>query len=230
MTRAAVRLPVDDPVLSLVVAACSLMSVAAFLFEAFGWIAMPFMISFVSLPALVATLALAVWAGRVGRLDFLRRLYLGVVIGLLATLVYDGLRAIIYFATPASFDPFRAHPNFGALILDTSPHTTAATAAGWAYHFWNGVSFAVIFVMVAAGQRWYWALLWAMALETATVLVYPNVFEVNRTDVAFISVSFAGHAAYGTTMGVLGREWLAYRPRGESLWALSMLNVRRGFR
>jgi hypothetical protein len=227
MTTARSRL--HDPLLSIIVAVSAFTSVAAFLLDAFGVVGMPFTLSAVSFPALVLIVALTVWAGRVGRYDFLRRLYAGLVIGLLATLVYDALRAIIYVLSPADFNPFRAHRNFGALILNTSPHTTSALTAGWVYHFWNGISFAVMFTMLAAGRRWYWALLWAMALETATVVVYPNAFEVDRTDIAFLSVSFAGHAAYGTTMGLLSREWLG-RPRpGSSPWAIWWPNLRRAF-
>jgi hypothetical protein len=222
-------LRLNDPVLSVIVAVCSLMSVGAFLLDAFGIVGMPFTLSAVSFPALVLTVALAVWAGRMRRYDFLRRLYMGLVIGLIATLVYDALRGVVYVLTPTDFNPFRAHRNFGALILDTSPHTTGALVAGWVYHFWNGISFAVIFTMLAPGRPWYWALTWAMALETATVLVYPNVFGIDRTDIAFLSVSFAGHAAYGTTMGLLGREWLGLRAGRGSPWALSWPNLRRAF-
>jgi hypothetical protein len=222
----AVRIP--DPTLTIIVVLCSLTSVGAFLLEAFGLVGMPFTISFVSLPALLVTLVVAVWAGRLGRQHFLRRLYIGLVAGLIATLAYDAIRAAIMLAYPGDFNPFRSHPNFGALILDTSPETTAAHLAGWAYHFWNGISFGIIFVMLAGGARFYYALIWALALETATITIYPNVFDVSRSDWAFVSVSFLGHAVYGLTLGVLSREWLTHHAWPQRVWQISVPNLIRG--
>ena len=131
-------------------------------------------------------------------------------------------------AHPGDFDPFRSHPNFGALILDTSPATSAAHIAGWAYHFWNGISFGIIFVMLAGGARFYYALVWALALETATVTIYPNVFDISRSDWMFVAVSFIGHAVYGLTLGVLGREWLTHQPWPQRIWQLPTPNLARG--
>lgn len=219
---------IPDPTLALIVVFCSLTSVGAFLLDAFGLLEMPFTISFVSLPALVVTLVIAVWAGRFGRQHFLRRLYVGSVAGLLATLAYDALRAAIMVAVPGDFDPFRSHPNFGALILDTDPSTTSAHVTGWAYHFWNGISFGIVYVMLAGGARFWYALAWALALETATIVIYPNVFDISRSDWMFVSVSFAGHAVYGLGLGILSREWLTHIPWPRATWRLAMPDFRRG--
>jgi hypothetical protein len=221
-------LRLQDPTLTIIVVVCSLTSVGAFLLDAFGLLAMPFTISFISLPALLVTLVVAVWAGRFGRQYFLRRLYIGLVAGLIATLAYDAIRATIMVGYPGDFNPFRSHPNFGALILDTSPATTAAHLTGWAYHFWNGISFGIIFVMLAGGVRFYYALIWALALETATVTIYPNVFDISRSDWMFVAVSFIGHAVYGLTLGVLSREWLTHQPWPRDVWQVPMPNLRRG--
>jgi len=213
--------------LTAIVVVCSLTSVGAFLLDVAELLAMPFTITAISLPALVLTLALSVWAGRVGRLLFLRRLYAGFAAGLVATLAYDAVRGAIMLAVPGDFNPFRALPNFGALILDTSAQTTGAHVAGWLYHFWNGISFAVNYALVAGGARFYYAFVWAMFLETMTLLVYPNAFAVSRSDAAFVGVSFVGHAVYGTTMGVLCRQWLSEGAMRGRPWSLAVPDWKR---
>lgn len=204
-----------DRLLRGVVVAASAAGVGAFVLDAYDVVAMPFTISFVALPGLLVTLALAAWAGRVGKWRFLRRLYVGVVAGLMATFAYDAMRLVVATATPASFDPFRAHPNFGALMLGTSPETTAALLAGWAYHFWNGISFGVMYALVAGGARYRWAVAWALTLETATIVVYPTVFELQRGDLGFVGVSVVGHLVYGIVLGILCRNWLG----GDTDWS-----------
>ena len=183
-------------------------SALAFVLAIAGVIEMPFTINAIALPSMALIVALSVWAGRVHRTAFMRRLWVGLIAGALATIAYDLLRWVILVTVPWDFDPFRAHRNFGALIMSTSPHATSALVAGWVYHLWNGLSFAVMYTMMAGGARWRWAFLWAMALETATVITYPTAFGMRRSDLPFVTVSFLGHAVYGTTLGVLARNWL----------------------
>jgi hypothetical protein len=68
---------------------------------------------------------------------------------------------------------------------------------------------------------------WALALETATIITYPNLFDIDITRAGFISVSLIGHAVYGVTLGALAREWL--RPDIDGTWTLPRPNLRRGF-
>ncbi len=203
------------------------MSGAALVLHAAGVIEMPFMISFVALPALLVIIGLMAWFGRVGKVMLLRRVWVGVVAGLLATIAYDLVRFVIFVATPTDFDPFRAHRPFGGLMLDTDPNTTAAFWAGWGYHVWNGLSFAVMYAMLFGGARWFWAVAWALGLETATIITYPSLFDIDLTQAGFIGVSVVGHACYGVVLGVLVREWLG-RP-ARSWWAIPPPDLRRGF-
>ncbi|MCP3973586.1 MAG: hypothetical protein GY720_03745 [bacterium] len=185
--------------------------------DVYDVIAMPFTLSFFALPATVAVVAMGAWANRVNRRDVVRRMWVGVVAGAAGTAVYDLSRLVVAWATPASFDPFRAHPNFGALMLSTTPDQTAAIVAGWGYHFWNGLSFAVMFALIAGAARARWAVLWALVLESATIMVTPRYTGISQTDVAFISVSLVGHLFYGIVLGLLARQWLMADPGGSPL-------------
>lgn len=188
--------------------------IAALLLDVYGVIGMPFTLSFFALPATVAVVAMGAWAKRVNRRDVVRRMWVGFVAGAAGTAVYDLSRLIVAWATPSSFDPFRAHPNFGALMLSTTPDQTAAMVAGWGYHFWNGLSFGVMFTLIAGGARARWAVVWALVLESATIIVTPRYTGISPTDVGFISVSLVGHLLYGVGLGLLARQWLVRDPGG----------------
>jgi len=182
--------------------------IAALLLDVFDVVAMPFTLTFVALPATVAVVALGGLTGRTPQFTIARRLVVGAVSGVAATAAYDLARAAVAFATPRNLDPFRAHPNFGALMLDTSPDTTAALVAGWGYHFWNGLTFAVLYTLLFGGARVRAAIAWAMTLEVATIAVTPRYTAIDTTDVFFVTVSLVGHLVYGTVLGVLARQWL----------------------
>jgi hypothetical protein len=202
------RLPwLPDPALTLLTLGCTAAGIAAFLLDVAGVLRMPWTMSFVSLPALVVVLALAVWAQRVDRQPFLERLVVGATAGLIATLAYDGVRWVIQETAPLDYDGFRAINIFGSLILDRPATDPEARVAGWVYHFWNGVSFGVMYALVAGNARWYWGLGWGMALEMAMIGVYPFAFSIQRSDPAFLAISLTGHAAYGATLGGLCQRW-----------------------
>jgi len=216
-----------DRALAVLVAGCAAMSGLALVLHAADIVEMPFTISFVALPAMLVIVGLMAWFGRVGKVELLRRVWIGIVAGLAATVAYDLVRYIVFIATPTDFDPFRAHRPFGGLMLDSDPNTASAFWAGWGYHVWNGLSFAVMYTMLIGGARWFWAVVWALGLECATIITYPNLLDIDLTQAGFVAVSLIGHTCYGVVLGVLAREWLG-RP-ASSPWALPRPNIRRGF-
>lgn len=197
-----------DRGLAVVVVSALAASGGALVLQAYDVIRMPFTISFVALPGLLLVIAVTIRAHTGGRAAFVRRVTIGLVIGVFALLAYDLSRAVIAFLTPTSFDPFRAHPNYGAAMLSTSPDTIAALVGGWAYHVWNGLTFSVMYTVAVGRGRLGWAVLWAMGLEVATIVVTPAMTGVDRTDLPFITVSLLGHLFYGVTLGILALNWL----------------------
>ncbi len=196
-----------DPILTLLVVGASGMGVTAFLLDVADVISMPWTLSFVSFPALVAVLGIGVWAQRVDRQPFLNRLVAGAVAGLIGTFVYDAVRIGAQATTLFDYNAFKAIHIFGSLILDRPDTALEARIAGWTYHFWNGISFGVIYALIAGRARWYWGLAWGMMLEVIMIGVYPVAFSVQRTDPAFLSISLIGHAAYGAVLGALCVRW-----------------------
>ena len=109
---------VSDFTLRVVAALAASTGIAALLLDVYDVIAMPFTLSFVAIPVTIALVAFSAMVNRVDRADFVRRMWIGFVAGLLATAAYDISRWLVLVLTPATFDPFRALPTFGALMLD----------------------------------------------------------------------------------------------------------------
>ncbi len=179
------------------------LGILAFLLHAASWVRMPFTLSFVSLPGLVVLAVVLAYARRADDRVLLHRLKHGFWAGLIGTLVfYDGGRVLIQASGIWEYDAFRAMPIFGSLITERPPAAAASVIAGWIYHFWNGISFGMMYALMAAGRHWFWGFAWAMFLEMAMIYTYPVVFGVSRTNSGFVIISILGHALYGIVLGV----------------------------
>ena len=136
---------------------------------------------------------------------FLNRLIVGFVAGLIATLVYDGIRFLIQLIFAPGINLFLAMTQFGLFITGQQNPTLLSEIIGWAYQFWNGFTFAIMYTLIIGKGKWYYGVAWAMVLELAMVLLYPTYMNVNFSS-EFLSVSVVGHIGYGCVLG-----WLANR-------------------
>jgi hypothetical protein len=87
--------------------------------------------------------------------------------------------------------------------------------AGWAYHFWNGASFGLIYVLVfGTCRRWVGAVF-------GVLLGFGFVFSpvVSALGVGFLGLEFSkgfpltvtvAHAAFGVALGWLAATWLGF--------------------
>jgi hypothetical protein len=143
-----------------------------------------------------------------------RRIGVGAVAGLAATLAYDAVRfALVEFAG-LRVRPAEAWRLFGLALTDVDLPPAAVFAAGTAFHLCNGVAFGIAFTL-AFGQRGPVAgVVWALVLEAFMVSLYPGWLELKALD-EFISVSVAGHLAYGIVLGYLARSLLRSSRWGE---------------
>lgn len=157
---------------------------AAILVHTFGPLSMSFTVPFVALPTAIV-LAGAVLVGR-GRRDRLRvfseRVIAGGAAGLLATLGYDAVRLGIRAAVPFEFDPFSAQYVFGGLMTGLPNGDPVAQVAGWAYHFWNGITFGVMYAVVRPRGGWATGLGWGLTLEALMLAAYPAFLEARLDD------------------------------------------------
>jgi hypothetical protein len=105
----------------------------------------------------------------------------------------------------------------GVLLLNqfaTGP-TLASDIAGWAYHFWNGASFGLIYVLVLGTCRRWVAAIYGVLLGLGFMLSPV----VSALGVGFLGLDFSkgfpvtvtlAHAAFGTVLGWLSARWLGF--------------------
>lgn len=182
---------------------------AAVIAHAFGPVGMRYSAPFVVLPAAFILVALILYSrGRSGQVAVLSdRLVAGALWGFLATVAYDAIRPIVVWALGFSTDPFKAIPIFGALILDRPAQEGAAIALGWVYHFWNGITFGMMFALVRPRGGWLAGLVWGLSLELFMLAVYPTFIGIRLSDPAFFVTSFVGHATWGLVLGAGLSRW-----------------------
>jgi hypothetical protein len=197
----------DLPLLILALLA-ALSSISALLLQWAGWVRMPFTVTFVSLPGTLLLLCITVWAGRTNRDLLFNRLIVGVTAGALGLVAYDLMRLFVQLALPVGFDAFFSMRAFGTLMTGQPLASPAALVTGWIYHVSNGLSFGIIYALLAGPARWYWGLVWGLILEIAMLVVYPAVFNPTPRS-GFVVVSIVGHAAFGSVVGV----WCARHAR-----------------
>ncbi len=177
---------------------------------------MPAAVSFIAVPGGLGLAILGVIAKKRQVQLFLHLLKVGAWAGLLATGAYDGSRWLVQSTGWFSYDGFRAIPIFGSLMLGLPAETLQAQTAGWFYHFWNGISFAIFYALVAGPVRWPWGLAWGMTLEGLMILSYPMLFGVPLSNFGFWAISLGGHAVYGTVLGLLVQRYGALTKSGDS--------------
>lgn len=161
--------------------------------------------TFVFLPGLVALVGLSVVTRREQQELFLARLRWGAVAGFAGTLAYDVLRWAVESSGLASTNSFLALPVFGMGLTGADVGSTTALAAGWVFHFANGVGFAIAYFFLAAGRRPLWGVLYALVLEAFMVTLYPGWLAITP-GTEFLSVSVTAHVAYGAVLGFAGRR------------------------
>jgi hypothetical protein len=161
----------------------------------------------------VGTLAaVGAWrlANDVQRTELRRRVRIGLVTGVAATLCYDGLRYVVVMLGRTSFWPFDTFGVFGMLIVGDQVSPSVRLVVGTLYHYVNGVGFAVAFLMIVRRPTLLTGLAWAAFLEVLMLSIYPTFLDI-KAYVEFVDVSIIGHAGYGATLGILAGRAVAAR-------------------
>jgi hypothetical protein len=144
-----------------------------------------------------------VQSGRTPAPLFINRLRGGLIAGVVGLVAYDLVRLLVLL-TGVPFNPFRPIEIYGLLILNAPYDTTLTKTVGWAFHIWNGLSFAAMYTLAVGRGRVLWGVLWGLMLEVAMISTYPTIFRI-LVDRWFILVSLTGHFAYGLTLGIVAR-------------------------
>lgn len=151
------------------------------------------------------------WAPRVARAVFR-----GAIAGMIATIALEVIRLAGYHW---GFMPGNLPELMGVLLLNrfALAPSTASNIAGWAYHFWNGASFAIIYVLIlGTSHRWVGAL-YGIAVGVGFMLS-PVVISLG---VGYFGLDYSwgfpvtvllAHLAFGYSLALLAHRFLGPQP------------------
>jgi hypothetical protein len=176
----------------------------AILLHVFGLVHLAAAVILLAPMTLLVILAVAMRSNSASREVFVQRCAAGLFAGVMGVVAYDAIRWLILMSGMVPFNPFRAIEVFGLLILQTDVDTPLTKSVGWAFHVWNGLSFATMYTLAVGRGRIWWAIAWSMMLEAAMLSTYPSLFRI-LLDWPFVTISFIGHLAYGLALGYSAR-------------------------
>lgn len=157
----------------------------------------------------IGLLMLLMW--RLGYQLMLRQVGVGVLAGIVGTIGLEVFRVIGF---EIGWMPGELPKLMGVLLLDqfaTGPDATS-NLAGWAYHFWNGAAFGIIYsLMVSKGKPHYgivYGILVGIGFMVSPVVQSLGIgkFGLEYKDgYQFLVTVTLAHVAFGILLG-----WLAY--------------------
>ena len=142
------------------------------------------------------------------RLVLRTHISIGIIAGIVATIVYDITKWGLSLIDPSSFDPFGAVPIFGALIAGQSAPEHWLMAAGIAYHVLNAVTFAVAYCILFGQRGTLTGVGWGVFLEAFQFTLYPGWLNIDAFYAEFVTISALAHVAYGATLGYVCKRGL----------------------
>ncbi len=145
-----------------------------------------------------------------------RAVVYGALAGAIATVALEAVRITGF---RLGFMPGNLPRLMGVLLLDRFAlgPSTASDLAGWAYHFWNGASFGIIYALFFGTARRWLGILYGIALGVG-FLVSPVVVSLG---VGYFGLQFSkgfpvtvltAHAAFGLALGLLATRFLSAQP------------------
>lgn len=174
----------------------------------------------VDVPGMLILAGVLVYARSVG-LDRLRqRLWIGVVGGVVLTMALDVVRLA---GAHLGYLPDSV-PTFGAMITGADPMakpTLVSYTLGISYHFFTGISFAVVYSVLFGRTRWWGPVLFSVFFVWVGQMTLPPMelmfgpFGITKFGTvwnAYALVTLLAHATMGVTLGIIVQTWA--RDRG----------------
>lgn len=185
-------------------AAMASTSGAAILIHTFAGVPMRYTVPFVVMPTAVVLVGVTLAHRRTyDRLHvFSTNIMRGAGWGFGATLAYDAIRPPLTWAFGLAFDPYKAMTIFGTLITGRPAGDWLALAAGWTYHFWNGLSFGMMFALLRPRGGPGAGMVFALVLQGLMMLAYPHFLQARLADPGFLMTGIVGHSLWGLMLGL----------------------------
>jgi hypothetical protein len=152
-----------------------------------------------------------------GRAWVVRTIAVGAASGVIATIAYDVVKAVLSQVDPSPYNPFEAIRVFGGLLIGSSAPRSMTMLVGTGLHLLNGTCFGIAYTLIVAprgGATWTRAALygigWGLFLEMFQLMLYPGWLNV-RYYTEFATISALSHVVYGLTLAGAVRNLLARR-------------------
>lgn len=165
----------------------------------------------VLVPAAVALVVVLIVALARHRTRLSNRIIAGAAAGVIATV---GLEVIRFTSFRLGGMPGSMPELLGVLMLNRfmAGPSLLSNIVGWAYHFWNGVSFGIVFAVVFGRKPLVWALVYAEFVGLG-FLISPAVTAMG---IGFMGLNMPAmpitvviaHTVYGVILGLLCRRWV----------------------
>jgi hypothetical protein len=188
---------------------------------------MPQLATYFLLPAvaLLIVIALLSWKSvpEVGR-----SIFWGGLAGAIATI---GLEVVRLAGFRMGYMPGNLPRLMGVLLLNRFAlgPSSASDLAGWAYHFWNGASFGIIYALLLGTSRRWVGLIYGIVVGLG-FLVSPVVLSLGvgyfglQFSAGFPITVLTAHAVFGLILGTLSHRLLSSQPSIMGIeWALSKI-------
>lgn len=175
-----------------------------------GYSSMPILATRLLIPS-IAALAVALFVVRRRYPEVTRAALVGVAAGALATLALEAVRLTGFHF---EYMPGNLPRLMGVLLLDQFAQgpSVASDVVGWAYHFWNGAAFGIIYTVLLGTRRRWAGVLYGAAIGLGFMLS-PVVSSLG---VGFLGLDFsvgfpitvtAAHVAYGWALAAFARRF-----------------------
>jgi len=88
-----------------------------------------------------------------------------------------------------------------------------SNVVGWAYHFWNGACFGMVYALLSGGARWWFAIIYGVVIG----IIFMVSPAVTALGIGYFGLQFGwgfpvtvtlAHLAFGTVLGLSLNRWL----------------------
>jgi len=164
------------------------------------------------IPSVVVTLILIMVAQALKYDDVRKQITNGIIAGLAGTVGLEIVREIGFRMGGMPGDMPKL---LGVLLLDRYAQGPSfwSNIAGWAYHFWNGASFGIIFSLIFGRGKTWMGIIYAILIgigfmvSPATKTLGIGAFGLQFKDgYQFLTTVVLAHLAFGSIVG-----WIIYK-------------------
>ena len=155
------------------------------------------------IPSLIALFVLLRY-GKTHYPELTKKIWIGIIGGLIATFALDTFRelGVIHKWLPDTI------MMFGKMIAGMKSSELTWVIWGNIYHFLNGMSFGIFFVLIFRKGNWItWGIIWGLLIELGMMMLPPmapmfGLLGIKTGSPALFIITLIAHIAYGLVLGL----------------------------